>query len=160
MLRSLPANAWVRASDVRTVDISAPAQVVSQLRILTPVGLQLARSVARGTLLTTADAMSAAHATPRFVTVAVQPDHLPAGLARGWLIDVWSTPENTLLSAQPGSRRVAENVMVADVSNPDAAGTMAVKLQVGTEQVGALVLAGHAGGIDLVEVRATESSTS
>lgn len=98
----------------------------------------------------------APRADTRLVTVPVASGHLPSGLDRGSLVDVYLTPKTGAGSAVPEPTLVLADVAVQsrDGGSRTFGGdsTLAVVLSVPSERVSDLVHAVESGTIDLVAV--------
>jgi hypothetical protein len=130
-----------------------------------PVGYVVTRYVAAGELVPRA-ALSASPVTvtaSRYVTVPVQPGHLPDGLSHGDLVDVYVTVKSAS-GTPPVPVLVLSAVLVdsADDGSGSLAGTaaMSVVLSVPTAKVTRAVTAVEAGTIDLVRVPTSVVATT
>ena len=94
----------------------------------------------------------------RGVTVAVDPRRLPAGLAAGDRVDLWSTDTE----AHTAPHLVLSALLVRDVSADPSGVTsqVSVHLAVPSAQVGAVVDATRRGDVDLVTVPITAGGTA
>jgi hypothetical protein len=130
-----------------------------------PVGYVVTRFVGTDELLP-ADAVAtgAVAADSRYVTVPVQPGHLPSDLARGDLVDVYLTGP-----AAAGTRAPAPTLVLAAVPVRTTGGgsrvfgsssTLSVELEVPEARVADLVHAVESGTIDLVAVPAAAAATA
>lgn len=109
--------------------------------------------VAAGDLVPRAALVAEASVPSRSVTVPVEPMHLPATLAAGDLVDVWSTPSPGSGDAAVGSRLVLAGVQVTKVAAADGlAGAVGVTLRVPQAQAGRLVQAARGAVVDLVAI--------
>jgi Flp pilus assembly protein CpaB len=142
--------AHVRLDDVTGRYLLAPAAVV---------GRPLRRAVRAGELLPASALGSAQDAsTAHLLAVPVEGTHLPPGLGRGALVDVYVTPRDTAGGAATGpTRRVLAGATVmatddqsAGLRDPQAA--VAVVLDVPGEDVPDVVSAVRSGDVDLVLV--------
>jgi hypothetical protein len=129
-----------------------------------PVGYLVTRYVGAHELVPL-DALSAsatAAAASRFVTVPVQPGHLPDDLGHGDLVDVYLTAKPAGGAAVPAPTLVLPAAAVADSSGGarsfSGTSTISVVLSVPTERVGQVVHAVESGTIDLVRVPATDAA--
>jgi hypothetical protein len=123
-----------------------------------PVGYVVTRYVAAGEFVPVA-AVSARPAdalASRFVTVPVQPGHLPADLGQGDLVDVYLTAKQSSGAPTPTPSRVLSSIAVdsATGGSPALAGgsMVAVVLVVPAARVTDVVHAVESGTVDLVGV--------
>jgi hypothetical protein len=130
-----------------------------------PIGYVVTRFVGTDELLP-ADAVTAGAAVTdsRFVTVPVQPGHLPGDLARGALVDVYLTrtvgagvdvPAPTLVLSAVPVRSTGGGSRVFGSSS-----TLSVELDVPKDRVSDLVHAVESGTIDLVAVPAAATANA
>jgi hypothetical protein len=129
-----------------------------------PVGYVVTRFVGADELVP-ADALAAQPtAASRYVTVPVQPGHLPGELARGDLVDVYLTPPAGGGEPVPAPRLVlsAVPVRVAEGGSRVFGGSTAlsVVLEVPADRVADLVHAVESGAIDLVVVPASVAANA
>jgi hypothetical protein len=126
-----------------------------------PVGYVVTRYVGAHELLPVAALSAAAPVVvaSRFVTVPVEPGHLPGDLGHGDLVDVYLTPKAAAGSDVPAPRLVAAGVPVdtADGGSRSFSGTAteSVVLSVPNDAVRAIVHAVESGTIDLARVPVT-----
>jgi hypothetical protein len=123
-----------------------------------PVGYVVTRYIGAHELvpLTALSAASPVVAASRFVTVPVEPGHLPDDLGHGDLVDVYLTPKATAGSAVPAPTLVASAVPV-DSFDSGARGfsgtaSESVVLSVPSGSVRSIVHAVESGSIDLARV--------
>jgi hypothetical protein len=129
-----------------------------------PVGYVVTRFVGAHEFVP-AGALSAQAATDsRFVTVPVQPGHLPGELARGDLVDVYLTAKAAAGAAVPAPRLVLSAVPVESREGGartfSGNATLAVVLAVPRADVADLVQAVESGTIDLVTVPRAPTAAS
>lgn len=128
-----------------------------------PVGYVVTRFVGAHEFLPAAALSARAVGDSRFVTLPVQPGHLPGELARGDRVDVYLTPKVGAGEPAPTPRLVLAGVPVesreggARTFSGDA--TLAVVLAVPRADVAAVVHAVESGTIDLVGVPASVTAT-
>jgi hypothetical protein len=128
-----------------------------------PVGYVVTRFVGAHELvpLTALSAAEPAVVASRFVTVPVEPGHLPGDLGHGDLVDVYLTPKSVAGSEVPDPRLVASAVPVdsSDAGSRGFSGTAteSVVLSVPSDLVRAIVHAVESGTIDLARVPVAES---
>jgi hypothetical protein len=121
-----------------------------------PVGYVVTRFVGANEFVPAAALSAQAAADSRFVTVPVQPGHLPGELGRGDRVDVYLTPKAAAGAVVRPPRLVLSAVPVeareggARTFSGDA--SLAVVLAVPQPDVAALVQAVESGTIDLVVV--------
>jgi hypothetical protein len=124
-----------------------------------PVGYLVTRYVGAEELVP-ADALAAgaAAAAGRYVTVPVQPGHLPGELGRGDVVDVYLTPHAAAGDPVPAPTRVLAGVPVRSTDGGSrvfgGSAALAVVLEVPPDRVADLVHAVESGTIDLVVVPA------
>lgn len=124
-----------------------------------PVGYVVTRYVGAQELVP-ADALAAGAVASagRYVTVPVQPGHLPGELSRGDLVDVYLTPQAPAGDPVPAPTRVLAAVPVRSTDGGSrvfgGSAALAVVLEVPQERVADLVHAVESGTIDLVVVPA------
>jgi hypothetical protein len=130
----------------------------------TPPGI-LQWPVAEGELLPRSALVPPDPTPVRRVTVPVDPQHAPADLSSGDLVDVWATPASTPggASMDLGGRNIApelvlDRVLVTGVSTEGAGfgGGWGVELAVPQDDVARAVSAGRSAVIDLVSVPADD----
>jgi hypothetical protein len=126
-----------------------------------PVGYVVTRYVGSHELVPLAALSAAAPVivASRFVTVPVEPGHLPGDLGHGDLVDVYVTPKAAAGSAVPDPKLVAAGVPV-DASDAGSRGfsgtaTESVVLSVPSDEVASIVHAVESGTIDLARVPVT-----
>lgn len=156
---------WVVTQDVRAgspvrADALAPASArvdrvasgaLVQARFGVPRGVW-ARDVASGSLVTS-DAVADTHDRGREVPLLVPVGSVPAGLAAGHLVDVWSGPGPSNESDER-ARRLFTEVKVVAVSGSDGTGTRTVVVDAGVEGPSSDVVAQAATGhLTVVRVR-------
>lgn len=122
-----------------------------------PVGYVVTRYVGADELLPAAALATPSTAGPsRFVTVPVQPGHLPDNLGRGDLVDVYLTPKSAAGAAVPQPELVLAAVPVEARSGGtrtfSASSAYSVVLAVPAGKVAAAVHAVESGTIDLVTI--------
>jgi hypothetical protein len=123
-----------------------------------PVGYVVTRYVGAQELVPIAAlaASAPAVAASRFVTVPVEPGHVPSGLGHGDLVDVYLTPKAVAGSEVPAPRLVASGVPVdsADAGSRgfSTTATESVVLSVPAAEVRSIVHAVESGTIDLAMV--------
>ena len=129
-----------------------------------PVGYVVTRYVAPGELIPRA-ALSASPATvtaSRFVTLPVQPGHLPHDLSHGDLVDVYVTTKST--SGTPPAPVLVLSAVPVD-SADDGSGSLSgatatsVVLSVPAARVNRAIAAVESGTIDVVRVPATVAAS-
>ena len=102
-------------------------------------------------------------ADTRFVTVPVAAGHLPPGLSRGALVDVYLTPKAAAGAAVPAPTLVLENAAVQSREGGSRTfggeATLSVVLAVPADRVSDVVHAVESGTIDLVAVPAGAAGT-
>ena len=130
-----------------------------------PIGYVVTRFVGAGELLPAqAVAAGAVAADSRYVTVPVQPGHLPGDLARGDLVDVYLTRAAAAGADVPAPTLVLSGVPVRTTGGGSrvfgSSSTLSVELEVPKDRVSALVQAIESGTIDLVAVPAAVAATS
>jgi hypothetical protein len=165
-----------RAALVPGEHLSATDLVIGQVRLpsvgaayvaagVPPVGYVVTRYVAPGELVPRG-ALSASPVmvtASRFVTLPVQPGHLPDGLSHGDLVDVYVTAKST--TATPPAPVLVLTAVPVD-SADDGSGSlsgvtaMSVVLSVPTAKVSRAIAAVEAGTIDLVRVPTSVVATS
>lgn len=163
--RDLSAGASLAGDDLRPAQVRLFGSSTGYLPAngAPPVGYVLDRAVSAGELLPlSALVRPGDEADVRLVTVPVLPGHVPPGLQKGQLVDVWATPDRdaALAAGEDGeaaSRLVLEGLTVE--RPPDADGALggatpeqAVVLVVAPDDVGALIAAMATGRLDLVRV--------
>lgn len=126
-----------------------------------PVGYVVTRYVGAHELVPLAalSARSPVVVASRFVTVPVEPGHLPGDLGHGDLVDVYLTPKAAAGSQVPDPKLVASGVPV-DSADGGARGfsgtaTESVVLSIPSGAVRAIVHAVESGTIDLARVPVT-----
>lgn len=130
-----------------------------------PVGYVVTRFVGADELLP-ADAVAAgaAAADSRFVTVPVQPGHLPGDLARGDLVDVYLTRAAPAGADVPAPALVLSGVPVRTTGGGSrvfgSSSTLSVELEVPKDRVADLVHAVESGTVDLVAVPAAVAAAA
>ena len=158
----LAAGTALRADDLVAVQVGGDATTVAAYAPAADdvTGRRVMRDLAAGELLP-ASALTAAgtaSADRRSVTVAVDPLHMPPGLARGEKVDVYVTPKD---GASVGSSvsvlptLVLAGALVADPGSADASGAssqVGVVLDVAAKDADRAVAAARAGDVDLVRV--------
>jgi hypothetical protein len=121
-----------------------------------PVGYVVTRYVGAHEFLPAGALSAGAAADSRFVTVPVQPGHLPGDLARGTRVDVYLTAKTAAGSVVPAPRLVLADVPVESREGGartfSGNATLAVVLSVPADDVAAVVRAVESGTIDLVAV--------
>jgi hypothetical protein len=126
-----------------------------------PVGYVVTRYVGAHELLPLAalSATTPVLAASRFVTVPVEPGHLPEDLSHGDLVDVYLTPKTAAGSDVPQPKLVAAGVPVdsSDAGSRGFSGTAteSVVLSVPNDAVPEIVHAVESGTIDLARVPVT-----
>jgi len=129
-----------------------------------PVGYVVTRFVGAHELLPVAALSAAAADDSRFVTVPVQPGHLPDELGRGDAVDVYLTPKAAAGATTATPRLVLSGVPVESREGGartfSGNATLAVVLAVPNNDVVALVRAVESGTIDLVTVPRSVTSTT
>lgn len=153
--KDLPAGLTPTKADVHVLMVQStqslprdwlrPAQLGSR-------ALQVA--VGKGRVLLGSD-LAAAHSTADVVaSVPVVRGHVPVTLARGDVVDLWFTPDETAAitagAAVQVSRRVVAQVAVVAVHPAELAGDVIVEVALPAAEVGSVVQATHAGNIDIV----------
>jgi len=128
-----------------------------------PLGYVVTRFVGAHELLPVgALASGAAITQTRFVTVPVQPGHLPGDIGHGDLVDVYLTPKAAAGAAVPQPTLVLQRVPVESREGGSRSftgeSTLAVVLAVPVAEVAATVHAIESGTIDLVRVPPEPSS--
>jgi Flp pilus assembly protein CpaB len=128
-----------------------------------PIGYVVTRFVGTDELLP-ADAVAAGAlaADSRYVTVPVQPGHLPGDLGRGDLVDVYLTRTVANGAAVPAPTLVLSGVPVRTAGGGSrvfgSSSALSVELEVPKDRVSDLVHAVESGTIDLVAVPAAATS--
>jgi hypothetical protein len=123
-----------------------------------PTGYLVTRYVAAGELvpMTALSAVASPASASRFVTVPVNPGHLPADLDHGDLVDVYVTPKVAAGDEVPPPTCVLSAVAVdsddGGSQSLSAGSTVAVVLAVPAARVATMVHAVESGTIDLVRV--------
>jgi Flp pilus assembly protein CpaB len=157
--RDLPAGTVLRADDLTTrsvrLDDAADRYIDASAA---PAGHVVVRSIGSGELVPlNAIARETSETTERLVSVPVEPNHFPSGLARGQRVDVYvvrgALPDSFAVDGSP--EVVLQDVAVADVGGGDrgfgaAVGTVGVVLAVPAEDVDEVVAAVASGVIQLV----------
>ena len=148
-VRDLPAGMRISAADVRRVPVEIPA--TARRILLSELPRQpLARAVASGALLSTADVHAALQSATRLVTLNVDAGHAPAQLQRGQQVDVWATASDGLAAARSA---YVGRVIVAHVQgDATATGSRILTVQVDARATGRLVSVLHNHDLDVVEV--------
>lgn len=154
------------ATDLSVTQVRLPGVGPAYVAVgVPPVGYVVTRYVAPGELIPRA-ALSAAPASvtaSRFVTVPVQPGHLPDGLGHGDLVDMYLTTKN-ISGTPPAPVLVLSAVPVdsADGGSGSLSGStaMSVVLAVPAAKVNRAIAAVESGTIDLVRVPATVVAAS
>ncbi len=155
----LAAGTTLRADDLVAVPVALEdiaAYVASSTEV---AGRPLVRDVGAGELLPAAAVSTAASGSRRLVTVAVDPLHAPAGLARGERVDVYVSPKDGTSVGQDGvtvlPTLVLAAALVADPGAVDSGGTstqVGVVLDVAAKDADQAVAAARGGDVDLVRV--------
>jgi Flp pilus assembly protein CpaB len=129
-----------------------------------PVGYVVTRFVGAHEFLPAGALSAQAADDSRFVTVPVQPGHLPGDLARGDRVDVYLTPKSAAGDATPAPRLVLSAVPVESREGGartfSGNATLAVVLSVPRGDVASVVQAVESGTIDLVAVPAAVATTT
>ena len=124
------------------------------------------RPISRGELLPASALEVRAPEPVRHVTVAVEPDHAPVGLAAWDRVDVWVTPSTDAGMSPPASARPPQLVIAGALvvqTADDASGVggrIAVALEVPEQRVAETMAALRAGDVDLVRVPAESGGDS
>lgn len=169
---------WAAAHDLDVGTVLTAGDVVQKrVRLLdtashyvagdqSPVGYVLTRAVGAGELLPTGAILAPGKARDhRLVTVAVDRDRLPPGLADGARVDVYVTPKGS------GGESDSPAVLVVPAANVAtsprtggqvgaATGQVPVVLSVPPDLVAALVDSSRHGDVDLVTVPAGSKATA
>lgn len=169
---------WVAARDLDAGTVLTAGDLVAKrVRLLdtasryvaggqSPVGYVLTRPVGSGELLPTAAIQAPGKARDhRLVTVAVDRDRLPPGLAAGARVDVYVTPKSTGDGADNPAMLVvpAANVATAPQTGGQlgaATAQVPVVLSVPPDLVAGLVDNSRHGDVDLVTVPAGSKETA
>jgi len=151
-----PLSVGAGLADLQPVAVPA-AIAAGYLRPGDVVGGTLRWPVAAGDLVPRAavdDHADARRSAGRSVTVPVDPQHSPPGLAAGDLVDVWATvPPNAAVPQPAGTRAVIAAVPVVDVgADAGFGGAFAVTLLIPQDQVRDVVQAARGSVVDLVAV--------
>jgi hypothetical protein len=158
--RDLPAGTVVRADDVepRTVRLGGAVGAYLDASAAAPAGYVITRDVAAGELLPAAAVQADATTDDtRLVSVPVQVDHFPSGLARGQRVDVYVIPPAAAGAAAPPPELVLAAARVADVSSGirglgATATTVGIVLAVDNDDAPDVVAAVGIGTVQLVLV--------
>ena len=152
--RDLPAGVTVRADDVVPAQVRLDGSAARYLDAGAPVvGRSLQRAVAAGELLPASAVGDDGRLQPaHLLSVPVQSGHLPPGLDRGDVVDVYVTADEA-----SSSRRVLSDAQVLDVTDAggglrDPSADVTVVLDVPDGAVPDLVAAVRSGDVDLVGV--------
>ncbi len=158
--RDLPAGTALGPSDLRVTRVrlfdNAGRYVAATGPV--PTGYVLARAVGAAEFLPRNALTGAAQPATRLVTVAVARHHLPPGLQRGDVVDVYVTGKGAAGVAAPPTapNRALAGVPVDMVTDAGgrlgAADDVGVVLRVPLDSVPAAVAASQSGGVDLVRV--------
>jgi hypothetical protein len=153
-VRDLPAGVTVRDDDIVLAQVRldrTAARYVDAGQAV--VGRSLLRAVAAGELLPASALDDDAQQAPaHLMAVPVQAGHLPPGVDRGDIVDVYVTPQDA------DARRVLASATVTDLVGAggglrDPSADSTVVLQVPDGEVPDVVAAVRSGDVDLVEVR-------
>jgi hypothetical protein len=150
--RDLPAGALIVASDVSPVQVRdlGDAYVSSAETV---IGRRLARDVGAGEFVPAAGLVAGQSAgASRWVTIPVDPLHMPADLRRGHRVDLWSSPEIESVLAAPILVMPGLVVMSAPSAERALSSTVPVTVDVPVDQVPIVLAAVRSGLIDLVRV--------
>jgi hypothetical protein len=129
-----------------------------------PIGYVVSRYVGANEFVPVAALTASAQPAGRYVTVPVQPGHLPPGLQHGDMVDVYVTPK-----AAPGADAATPQLVLSSVAVQTRDGgsrsfsgssTLAVVLAVPADKVAELIRAVESGTIDLVGVPAAVAGGS
>lgn len=127
-----------------------------------PLDAVMTTAVPAGALIPRMALTTTVRTDARHVTLAVDPLHAPIGIASGDVVDVWTTPADTVGTAAAVPHQVIEHALVTSVSFEDVGigGQVPVVLEVRTSQAEMLVAATRSGVIDLVAVPLTSQALS
>ena len=129
-----------------------------------PVGYVVSRYVGADEFVPAGALTASAAPSGRYVTVPIQPGHLPPGLSHGDLVDVYVTPKAAPGTDVPTPQLVLSSVAVQtrDGGSRSFSGssTLAVVLAVPADKVAELIHAVESGTIDLVGVPAAAAGGS
>ena len=163
-VRDLPAGATLQADDVtpRSVRLDEAVTAYIDASGQPPIGYVVVRAVGAGELVPVSSVSeSAARSPTRLVSVPVEVNHYPAGLARGQRVDVYvvraePAPGDAAVgtAAELEAELVLEGATVADVSGGggglgSASATIGVVLSIAPVDVSAVVRAVGIGSIQL-----------
>jgi Flp pilus assembly protein CpaB len=160
--RDLPAGSTLHSDDLEARSVRMPGTVGAYVDASgsPPAGYVVLRDIAAGELVPAAALDdTVASEDHRLVSIPVAEHHYPSGLARGHRVDVYVVPAAAPGVVDPGSEPVLvlSGAAVAEVSGElsgfGAGGsTIGVVLEVGADDVAAVVEAVGSGSIQLVRI--------
>lgn len=149
---------------VGRVRLDGQASIYIGVAAKPPVGYVVTRYVGANEFVPASALAATAPLSGRYVTVPIQPGHLPPSLQHGDLVDVYVTPKEA-----PGTDVATPQLVLSSVAvqardggsrSFSGSSTLAVVLAVPADKVADLIHAVESGTIDLVGVPAASAGSS